>query len=70
MIFDFYGEISIHPPRAGWDIEITVPLPPITKFQSTRPMRGGTRKVIPAQTACRISIHPPRAGRDMSILVS
>ena len=34
------------------------------KFQSTRPMRGGTGNDHPSQHSPSISIHPPHAGRD------
>ena len=34
-------------------------------FQSTRPVRGGTKSVAPALKSAVISIHPPRAGRDI-----
>ena len=33
-------------------------------FQSTRPVRGGTRYTEAPALSNRISIHPPRAGRD------
>ena len=33
-------------------------------FQSTRPLRGGTRIVLDVGAASWISIHPPLAGRD------
>ena len=35
------------------------------KFQSTRPVRGGTVLGVQTHIPKRISIHPPRAGRDM-----
>ena len=34
------------------------------KFQSTRPVRGGTVLGVQTHIPKRISIHPPRAGRD------
>ena len=34
------------------------------EFQSTRPMRGATAKVIYAIIMCHVSIHAPHAGRD------
>ena len=34
------------------------------QFQSTRPLRGGTRDVPAQGRICVISIHPPLAGRD------
>ena len=36
------------------------------KFQSTRPVRGGTEERIRLETLLGISIHPPRAGRAPS----
>ena len=38
------------------------------KFQSTRPVRGGTEERIRLETLLGISIHPPRAGRDVAII--
>ncbi len=57
-------EISIHPPRAGRDMGVTIAESIQDIFQSTRPVRGGTRFPPTSQTSCSISIHPPRAGRD------
>ena len=34
------------------------------QFQSTRPLRGGTRTYAPSGERAAISIHPPLAGRD------
>ena len=34
------------------------------RFQSTRPVRGGTDLLLQHRDALSISIHPPRAGRD------
>ena len=34
------------------------------KFQSTRPVRGGTPEMRVCKRCGMISIHPPRAGRD------
>ena len=34
-------------------------------FQSTRPVRGGTRQIVMITSVKNISIHPPRAGRDV-----
>ena len=39
------------------------------KFQSTRPLRGGTTAHLPAAYAGPISIHPPLAGRDQPFLI-
>ena len=35
------------------------------RFQSTRPVRGGTISSTALRTSTSISIHPPRAGRDI-----
>ncbi len=57
--------ISIHPPRAGRDISSAVPCHATQgRFQSTRPVRGGTFVEQYPQASISISIHPPRAGRD------
>ena len=56
--------ISIHPPRAGRDKSGAIVSDWESGFQSTRPVRGGTR-FSKNKTGCEIiSIHPPRAGRD------
>ena len=42
----------------------------MNRFQSTRPVRGGTLyRVQVGAFRDRISIHPPRAGRDSSVLL-
>ena len=41
-----------------------IPLPPL-RFQSTRPMRGGTANPNVLVVQSGISIHPPHAGRDL-----
>ena len=57
--------ISIHPPRAGRDKSGAIVSDWESGFQSTRPVRGGTR-FSKNKTGCEIiSIHPPRAGRDI-----
>ena len=62
--------ISIHPPRAGRDDDCQDIQSAVEKFQSTRPVRGGTLPYAPLAVKGRISIHPPRAGRDLnSVLV-
>ena len=61
--------ISIHPPRAGRDFLSHLLLNQHIRFQSTRPVRGGTM-VKPSLPSGRIiSIHPPRAGRDLAALI-
>ena len=58
--------ISIHPPRAGRDANVKLNLVPyLPTFQSTRPVRGGTKRCDRTGQAMDISIHPPRAGRDV-----
>ena len=57
--------ISIHPPHAGRDCGPDEPLLSQSKFQSTRPMRGGTLPLYGHAAQLCISIHPPRAGRDL-----
>ena len=58
-------KISIHPPRAGWDSDGRRKSRSNSSFQSTHPVRGGTRaaalRYVPVDG---ISIHPPRAGWD------
>ena len=38
--------ISIHAPHAGRDTGNTVRLQPVRVFQSTRPMRGATKRLV------------------------
>ena len=64
------GKISIHPPRAGRDQGHShKDMAHICIFQSTRPVRGGTKGAICSNVLASISIHPPRAGRDLIVLV-
>ena len=56
--------ISIHPPRAGRDFNQVKKSRNSIKFQSTRPVRGGTSMKKLWKVTVNISIHPPRAGRD------
>ena len=58
------ADISIHPPHAGRDLEAFDAEPEKPLFQSTRPMRGGTRWRRRGNGGAAISIHPPHAGRD------
>ena len=39
----------------------------IPLFQSTRPVRGGTKSIIRRACSSSISIHPPHAGRDHKV---
>ena len=57
--------ISIHPPRAGRDVWCSTMIFAAAAFQSTRPVRGGTKNNGYVKMADIISIHPPRAGRDL-----
>ena len=60
--------ISIHAPHAGRDVSTTViNAPAISRFQSTRPMRGATNFCQDDFTSWDISIHAPHAGRDLCI---
>ena len=61
---DAHRCISIHPPRAGRDEVSTMAIHSAGRFQSTRPVRGGTFGLFDRGLAGAISIHPPRAGRD------
>ena len=58
--------ISIHPPREGWDRPLCLLFFELARFQSTHPVRGGTRPVHPKSCDMAISIHPPREGWDDS----
>ena len=56
--------ISIHAPHAGRDDDAFSNVPATNVFQSTRPMRGATRRSDRLQREPAISIHAPHAGRD------
>ena len=43
------AEISIHPPREGWDLVNRSTIIPPSLFQSTHPARGGTLMGCAAQ---------------------
>ena len=57
--------ISIHPPRTGWDDSAKFAEAKAEVFQSTHPARGGTFSAWPATARFYISIHPPRTGWDL-----
>ena len=55
--------ISIHPPRAGWDIGVGVTVFRKLRFQSTHPVRGGTQLKKSKSTRQPFqSTHPVRGG--------
>ena len=59
--------ISIHAPLAGCDC-CTSAVPWLTRaFQSTHPLRGATRKLLPLLRGQLISIHAPLAGCDLVV---
>ncbi len=64
ILFGAQCLISIHPPRAGRDSGKPTCSATLSLFQSTRPVRGGTRRIGESHLGIVISIHPPRAGRD------
>ena len=57
--------ISIHLPVGVGQIRKEIPLRRAI-FQSTHPVRGGTKSPARFRPAMQISIHPPRAGLDCS----
>ena len=59
-----YKNISIHAPRAGRDIVLAIAMADMMIFQSTRPVRGATKRNEGLIDHIAISIHAPRAGRD------
>ena len=61
--------ISIHVPRAGYDLLFHVPTYGITQFLSTYPVRGTTPALHPLSHMICISIHVPRAGYDQLIIL-
>ena len=58
-------EISIHPPRGGWDLAINSRFRRSFRFQSTHPVGGGTLRSRRFRRSAPISIHPPRGGWDV-----
>ena len=60
--------ISIHAPHAGRDYMLIEHSFHTNTFQSTRPMRGATRKQYTIGEIADISIHAPHAGRDRAFL--
>ena len=58
------GQISIHPPRGGWDAVWIREISNHWPFQSTHPVGGGTSIRAPGRASPPISIHPPRGGWD------
>ena len=58
------GRISIHAPHTGRDRPKIPIQPPISRFQSTRPIRGATWLLRKVSRLFDISIHAPHTGRD------
>ena len=58
------GAISIHAPRTGSDLTISLLFCACTTFQSTLPARGATRLASGEGKQTGISIHAPRTGSD------
>ena len=58
------NQISIHPPRVGWDYLYFKYVVDPRKFQSTHPVWGGTPPLARSDLGLIISIHPPRVGWD------
>ena len=58
-------EISIHPPREGWDLSCCWLGKAMEQFQSTHPVRGGTTYRSFRKRRYRFqSTHPVRGGTD------
>ena len=53
------AEISIHPPREGWDSGRADGLTSYPEFQSTHPVRGGTAKHIRYDGGNDLHFNPP-----------
>ena len=56
--------ISIHAPRTGSDLILTIHIQPTLPFQSTLPARGATPCPLIWRVPMPISIHAPRTGSD------
>ena len=63
IVFRLYL-ISIHAPHAGRDSSAVEAVKGGLQFQSTRPMRGATHRLLRQRGRTHISIHAPHAGRD------
>ena len=61
------GKISIHAPLAGRDNVTYQNSYIFIAFQSTRPLRGATRRPDDGLGVPSISIHAPLAGRDLMV---
>ena len=60
---DNCGLISIHPPRAGWDVPAPLHQAVAPIFQSTHPVRGGTDFLPASSELVQFqSTHPVRGG--------
>ena len=57
-------DVSIHAPHAGRDRHPRISDSSDTRFQSTRPMWGATRRHAAIGLSVVVSIHAPRVGRD------
>ena len=56
--------ISIHPPRVGRDVSISVWFFGTFHFNPPSPCGEGRKDSLPSSSTTTISIHPPRVGRD------
>ena len=58
------ANISIHPPREGWDFSAASAFFACSSFQSTHPVRGGTRRRVRHSSGLPKfqSTHPVRGG--------
>ena len=61
---DFAGDFN-PPSPCGEGHQTETKLKEKNIFQSTLPMRGGTKKSVRVNAYDKISIHPPHAGRDI-----
>ena len=60
------ARVSIHAPREGRDLDAPVEIDMGMEFQSTRPVKGATRKLAASEHERDVSIHAPREGRDVA----
>ena len=58
------GQISIHAPSEGSDMNMIIIIAMYIQFQSTLPAKGATKRLVTKNNNDNISIHAPSEGSD------